>query len=68
MRVCDVMHKIDKIKIDSDRIKEKLPKVMDNDTTIELNYFKDIRPLLSIANELIIMLGELEVSYRNDRE
>lgn len=61
MLVHEIMNKIKKIEEDIKRIKNKTPKVVDKNTTVELNYLDDINPLLVDANKLIRIYELLEV-------
>lgn len=63
MRVYELLATLDRIEEDKKRVISKRPAVCDKDTTLELNYFEDVLPLLQDADELKFMLQRLEVDY-----
>jgi len=58
MRVYELLATLDRIEEDTKRVISKRPAVCDKDTTLELNYFEDVLPLLQDADELKFMLEE----------
>ena len=61
MIVNEVIVKIKKIEEDIKRVENKIPKMRDRNTTVELNYMDDIVPLISDAQVLMRKYKLLEI-------
>ena len=63
MKVYELLATLEKLENDKKRVMDKRPTTCDEDTVVELNYFKDVLPLLADVDELKFMLQRLEVDY-----